>query len=75
MSVHFSEDTHLDPDVVHVENQGSKYHLPEAHIGMLRNHHTYHAGIVSVTLGASSYNSHCIFFLSYKWFKPVPSGA
>ena len=74
MSVHFSEDTHLDPDIVHVEDQGSKYHLPEAHIGMLRNHHTYHAGIVSVThTCASSYNRHCIFFL-YKWFKLVPSG-
>lgn len=42
--VKFAEGTNLEPDIVHVVNDGSQYHLPEAHIGMLRNHHTYHAG-------------------------------
>lgn len=42
--VRFAEGTHLDPDKLHITGDGSQYHLPEAHIGFLRNHHTYHAG-------------------------------
>ena len=41
--VSFSEGTVLDTGAVRVE-EGSAFHLPEAHIGMLKNHHTYHAG-------------------------------
>ncbi|XP_003384682.1 PREDICTED: uncharacterized protein LOC100635302 [Amphimedon queenslandica] len=43
--VRFAEGTHLDPDKLHVTDDGSQYHLPEAHIGFLRNHHTYHADV------------------------------
>ena len=42
--VKFAEGTNLEPDRVRVEADGNKYHLPEAHVGMLRNHHTYHSG-------------------------------
>ncbi len=41
--VKFSEGTHLESGAINVD-KGSAYHLPEAHIGMLKNHHTYHAG-------------------------------
>ena len=43
--VTFAADTHLEPDHVHVVSDGTAYHLPEAHIGILRNHHTYHVDI------------------------------
>ena len=54
--VKFSNDTHLDPDPVHVsEIEG----LFEAHVGMLCNHHTYRVDIpVSHSLGISISASH-----------------
>ena len=37
--VRFTSDTNLEPDIVSVVvNEGG---IPEAHVGMLRNHHTY----------------------------------
>jgi hypothetical protein len=50
--VKFAEGTHLEPDTLQVVYDGSQYHLPEAHIGMLRNHHTYNADLpVNHSLG------------------------
>ena len=40
----FATGTVLDPEHVHVEESGDDQ-LPEAHIGLLRNHHTYRAEI------------------------------
>lgn len=42
--VRFAEGTQLEPEGVRVEPNNSRYQLPEAHLGILRNHHTYHAG-------------------------------
>lgn len=59
--VSFAEGTTLEPDHVHVVS--STYHNPEAHIGMLRNHHTYQVDIPvthqlgkNVTLDQPNYN-------------------
>lgn len=40
--VRFREDVHLEPDKVHVEEEGANpAHLPEAHLGLLLVHHSY----------------------------------
>lgn len=43
--VKFATGTVLDPEHVHVEEAKGDQQLPEAHIGLLRNHHTYSAEI------------------------------
>lgn len=51
--VTFAEGTHLDAERVHAVSDGTAYHLPEAHVGILRNHHTYHVDVlVSHDLGS-----------------------
>ena len=40
--VRFREDVHLEPDKVHVQEDGSNpSNLPEAHVGLLLIHHSY----------------------------------
>jgi len=55
--VRFSTDTNLEPDIVHVSQQDGG--VFEAHLGMLRNHHTYSADIpVSHALGGNISAAH-----------------
>ena len=55
--MHFSTDTNLEPDIVHVSQQAGG--MFEAHLGMLRNHHTYSADIpVSHSLGGNISAAH-----------------
>lgn len=58
--VKFAAGTHLEPDTVHVqENEDIPEFLPEAHLGILRNHHTYKAEIpVPHSLGMDVYAQH-----------------
>ena len=62
--IRFASDTVLEPDHVRVEQtEGSE--LPEAHIGLLRNHHTYSAEVpVTHSLGpkvAAEHPQHNIY--------------
>ena len=36
----------MDAERVHAVSDGTAYHLPEAHVGILRNHHTYHVDVL-----------------------------
>ena len=58
--VKFAAGTHLEPDSVHVlENTDIPDFLPEAHLGILRNHHTYMAEIpVPHSLGMDVFAQH-----------------
>ena len=58
--VKFAAGTQLEPDTVHVqENEDIPEFLPEAHFGILRNHHTYKVEIpVPHSLGMDVYAQH-----------------
>lgn len=58
--VKFAAGTQLEPDSVHVqENEDIPEFLPEAHLGILRHHHTYKADIpVPHSLGMDVYAQH-----------------
>lgn len=43
--VKFASGTHLDPEPIRVVDSEDPSLLPEAHVGILRNHHTYSADI------------------------------
>ena len=43
--VRFATDTHLDPDPIHLLRSDDPTIPPEAHVGLLSNHHTYSVDI------------------------------
>lgn len=55
----FTTDTHLDPEPIHLLKSDTPGIPPEAHLGILRNHHTYSADVpIPHSLGKNVSASH-----------------